>query len=548
MKKYLVFVLLFCLLFITGCDLINQMTCEHNLIVIEATESTCSTKGTIITRCDKCTYTKTEEKPLLPHDYGNQETISPDCNNDGYTLQTCKVCNYQEKTNIIPKLGHNYSNWEIITEATEFTDGLKQRTCERCQYIEKQVIISGEYIDLDIIKFDSFNNANYTANDYNELELFYNAGLLNGKTKIACNIKFEVSDFDALLSQLVNESRVPLSYQVSATLREERIEFSIVYGKFATASTSKVVYTQYESMNYIKCLSTRDSNYDDFKINKSKYSYSVSTTEQLVYVLQRQVKPICEKGSVAEKIYNEMKKVLIEIIDDNMSDVEKAKAIYEWLILNVTYDGELLQLVSKNKNVKEYNGFYLEGVFLDKKAVCEGIAKAFACLANIEGIPCVIVEGYQTNNPKGVGHAWNKININGNWYIIDATSGGIIVNEKFEILSYQYFLISENTMSLKYKSNNFVELVCNNDYDYYNNFNYVNINKTTDFLIESQEELNELVKYFENIDSKNQTIEFKVTFDFGKSISDEIQKAYSKLNITTQYSIIGGSNIFVLVK
>ena len=102
MKKYLVFVLLFCLLFITGCDLINQMTCEHNLIVIEATESTCSTKGTIITRCDKCTYTKTEEKPLLPHDYGNQETISPDCNNDGYTLQTCKVCNYQEKTNIIP--------------------------------------------------------------------------------------------------------------------------------------------------------------------------------------------------------------------------------------------------------------------------------------------------------------------------------------------------------------------------------------------------------------------------------------------------------------
>ena len=547
MKKYLVFVLLFCLLFITGCDLINQMTCEHNLIVIEETESTCSTKGTIITRCDKCTYTKTEEKPLLPHDYGNQETISPDCNNDGYTLQTCKVCNYQEKTNIIPKLAHNYSNWEIITEATEFTDGLKQRTCERCQYIEKQVIISGEYIDLDIIKFNYSSNSNYTVNSYEDLELLFNAALLNNSEKVECTVDFEINDFNGLLNKLVNNSRVPLSYKVGAQMRGDSLSFSITYENIAIKSTSKLVYTQYDSLNYNKHNSSREENFNDFKINNSKYSYNVSTTEQLVYVLQRQVKPICEKGSIAEKIYNEMKKVLNEIIDDNMSDIEKAKAIYEWLILNVTYDDELLQLVSKNQNVKEYNGFYLEGVFLNKKAVCEGIAKALACLANIEGIPCVIVEGYQANNPNGIGHAWNKININGKWYVIDATSGGIIVNNKYEILSYQYFLISENTMSLKYKSNKFVELVCTEDYDYYKDFYYSNNDQKCDLSIESQEELNGLIKYFESNKEKNKTIEFKVTFDFGKSISDEIQKAYSKLNISTQYSVIGDKNIFILV-
>ena len=166
-----------------------------------------------------------------------------------------------------------------------------------------------------------------------------------------------------------------------------------------------------------------------------------------------------------------------------MTDYEKIKAIYDYLILNVTYDDELLKLASKNQNVKQYNGFYLEGVFFDKKAVCEGIAKSLACLANIEGIPCVVVEGYQTNNPQGLGHAWNKVCINDIWYIIDATSGGTIVNDDFEILSYQFFLIDEKTMNKKYTGTTYKELQCNINYDYYANNNYTVDNQIYDFTI-----------------------------------------------------------------
>ena len=188
---------------------------------------------------------------------------------------------------------------------------------------------------------------------------------------------------------------------------------------------------------------------DSFKINNASSSFSVSETEQLVYVLQRRAKPICKSGSNAEKMYDEIKKVLREIISDEMNDYEKTKAIHDWLVMNVIYDQELADLFSVESDLKKYNGFYLEGVFLDHSAVCEGIAKAFAAMANIEGIPCVVVTGKSAINPNGPGHAWNKIYVDGNWYVIDATSDGTIVGEN-EVLSYEHFMISEAIMKEKY--------------------------------------------------------------------------------------------------
>ena len=77
------------------------------------------------------------------------------------------------------------------------------------------------------------------------------------------------------------------------------------------------------------------------------------------------------EGSAAERIYGKMKAVLRSIISDDMDDFEKARAIYDWLIMNVTYDGELYDLLTGSENVEsgEYNGFYLEGVFDNGVAV-----------------------------------------------------------------------------------------------------------------------------------------------------------------------------------
>ena len=78
------------------------------------------------------------------------------------------------------------------------------------------------------------------------------------------------------------------------------------------------------------------------------------------------------------------------------------------------------------------------GVFDHKIAVCEGFAKAFLIMARLENIPTIYVTGN--------GHAWNKVYVNGNWFVLDATHGNTLVSsfiDSKEILTYKNFLITD---------------------------------------------------------------------------------------------------------
>ena len=44
------------------------------------------------------------------------------------------------KQEVIPALGHNFTNWETITEATQESEGLMERYCERCEHKENKTI------------------------------------------------------------------------------------------------------------------------------------------------------------------------------------------------------------------------------------------------------------------------------------------------------------------------------------------------------------------------------------------------------------------------
>ena len=91
----------------------------------------------------------------------------------------------------------------------------------------------------------------------------------------------------------------------------------------------------------------------------------------------------------AQTIYNKAVAVLSQICTDDMTNLEKVKAIYEWLVLNVEYDNVAASWSSTvtPEEAKEYDSWYADGVFNNGVAVCEGIAKAFVILARIEGIP-----------------------------------------------------------------------------------------------------------------------------------------------------------------
>lgn len=73
----------------------------------------------------------------------------------------------------------------------------------------------------------------------------------------------------------------------------------------------------------------------------------------------------------------------------------------------------------------------IKGVFINHRAVCEGWARAFQYLCQKTGIRCLYIDGAlnttgDTINPTWGNHAWNHVELDDQWYLVDATTDGAL--------------------------------------------------------------------------------------------------------------------------
>ncbi len=63
----------------------------------------------------------------------------PGCETDGKKVKICDLCGCPDFDNMetISALGHDWSDWEIVTEATCTEAGLRERRCDRCDSVEQ---------------------------------------------------------------------------------------------------------------------------------------------------------------------------------------------------------------------------------------------------------------------------------------------------------------------------------------------------------------------------------------------------------------------------
>ncbi len=126
------------------------------------------------------------------------------------------------------------------------------------------------------------------------------------------------------------------------------------------------------------------------------------------------------------------------------SEVEKFRSIYSWICTNIEND---YGLYVENKRTREklkdtkalaaWNKKFGKRVFYtlvsDRKTVCSGYAYLVKELALHAGLNCEVIDGYGRTahaNVRGSGtanHTWNAIQLDGHWYLCDATwsSGSI---------------------------------------------------------------------------------------------------------------------------
>ena len=144
------------------------------------------------------------------------------------------------------------------------------------------------------------------------------------------------------------------------------------------------------------------------------------------------------------------------------TDIQKVRSFYVWVTDNIRYDTKLY--FSNNVSSEKWKAKQkAEKVLKTKIGVCEGYANLFHELCIAANIPSEIVTGY-TKNQRGiiprVGHAWNAVRIDGNWFLIDNTWGAGYIddeNNRFRRkFQEKYFLADPRTFVLDHYPNDYL--------------------------------------------------------------------------------------------
>ncbi len=120
------------------------------------------------------------------------------------------------------------------------------------------------------------------------------------------------------------------------------------------------------------------------------------------------------------------------------NEVDKFRAIFRWVTENIDYDIDLYFKNEKKESKLRYNREKLGNwrkayakkhhrrLVRRQMAVCSGFAYLIEAMCQQAGIGVVTINGYGRTATSTIGrgkinHAWNAVQLNGKWYLCDAT-------------------------------------------------------------------------------------------------------------------------------
>lgn len=220
-------------------------------------------------------------------------------------------------------------------------------------------------------------------------------------------------------------------------------------------------------------------------------------------------------NEIANKIISECK------VENNYQTI---KNIHDYIVMNVSYD------------TNATNGHSVVGGLIDSVCVCDGYATTFKLLCNTAGFNCNTIEGQSFKDNLLEEHAWNFVELNNKWYLVDTTWDDPVAEDGQNHLTYDYFLISEDMMNIDHMPNNKFEYPTCDDESLF----YFNMSGT--YMKEYDKEIvSEFIGEWLKTGAKDIYIKFG-TYEDGLKCTDDILQNGGFVDIYKEY--VGGSYNF----
>lgn len=177
-------------------------------------------------------------------------------------------------------------------------------------------------------------------------------------------------------------------------------------------------------------------------------NYSISPSDNGIVINIKYNYPPEEAKRMHTETTKKVQEICDSIIRPDMNDLEKEKAIHDYIVSNCEYydfkDEDDLPQVAHTPY----------GCLINKKCVCDGYARAMYMLLKNVGINNMVVVGTADDVP----HAWNLVNLHSRWYHVDCTFDDPVtylgsIKIKTHSIKYTYFNLDDSDIEYDHSWN-----------------------------------------------------------------------------------------------
>lgn len=181
-----------------------------------------------------------------------------------------------------------------------------------------------------------------------------------------------------------------------------------------------------------------DNNPEDFELFQDiGKSYKLFNNKRIVEAYK--TGDDSQLSEFEEAIYSKAKEVLDEIKAEYQTDLDIELAVYEYILLNSTYDKMAIDAFG----IPMENSHNPYGILVENTGICLGYTTTFQLFMDMAGIPCETIYGTAI---EGEEHAWNQVEIDGNWYYVDATWDDPVPEEEGRLPYHSFFNVTTEYM------------------------------------------------------------------------------------------------------